>query len=170
MSTLPNEQKRQGEVELHFDPSTIATDASLVFIGRVHSPWHSRENCPKNMGAAREAGMAATVEIDEVWREGLTGLEAASHVILLTWLDRAPRNLIVQKPRHASRPTGTFSLRSPARPNPIGLHVARLIGLDNATGILHIEGIDVLDETPVIDIKPYYASADAILDATVAKA
>lgn len=170
MCTLPQEHKREGEVELDFDPGTTATDAGLVFIGRVRSPWFSRENCPKNMGAAREAGITATVEIDEVWREGLTGLERASHIILLTWLDRAPRNLIVQKPRHAAHASGTFSLRSPARPNPIGLHVVRLTGLDKSTGILHIDGIDVLDGTPVIDIKPYYASADAVPDATVARA
>ena len=161
--------KREGEVELAFDPATAAGDAALVFIGRVRSPWTDRENCPKNMAAARETGQPATVEIDVAYRPGLAGLEKASHVAVLTWLDRAPRNLIVQKPRHAPAPRGTFSLRSPARPNPIGLHVARLTALDAEAGILRLEAIDVLDGTPVVDIKPYYPSADAAPDATVAR-
>jgi tRNA (Thr-GGU) A37 N-methylase len=74
----------------------------------------------------------------------------------------------VQKPRHAAEPKGVFSLRSPARPNPVGLHVARLTGLDIEAGRLEVDAIDVLDGTPVIDIKPYYASIDAFPDATIA--
>lgn len=161
--------KRDGEIELTFDPAETAGDAALVFIGRVRSPWADRETCPKNMAAARETGRPATVEIDPAYRPGLAGLEKASHVAVLTWLDRAPRNLIVQKPRHAPAPRGTFSLRSPARPNPIGLHIARLDALDAGAGILQLEAIDVLDGTPVVDIKPYYASADAVPDATVGR-
>ncbi len=159
--------KRDGEIELTFDPAHTADDAQLVFIGRVRSPWQDRAACPKNMRAARELNQPATVELDAVWRDGLAGLENVSHVIVLTWLDRAPRNLIVQKPRHAEQPRGTFALRSPARPNPIGLHVVRLLGVDQANGLLHLDAIDVLDNTPVIDVKPYYASSDAIADAVV---
>lgn len=161
--------KREGEVELAFDPADRATDAGVVFIGRVRSPWAEREACPKNMAAARETGRPASVEINEAWRQGLLGLEHASHIVVLTWLDRTPRNLIVQKPRHAAQASGTFALRSPARPNPVGLHVVRLTALDHAAGILQIEAIDVLDGTPIIDIKPYYASADAVPDAVVAR-
>ena len=160
-------QKREGEVELAFDPAAVASDAALVFIGRVHSPWTHRDECPKNMAAARETGRPATVELDVAYRPGLAGLHKVSHVMVLTWLDRAPRNLIVQKPRHAPAPRGTFALRSPARPNPIGLHVARLVALDAEAGILHLEAIDVLDGTPVVDIKPYFPSTDAVADATV---
>lgn len=160
---------REGEIALPFDPAETASDAALVFIGRVRSPWTDREHCPKNMAAARERGEPATVEIDPAWRAGLDGLQRASHVVVLSWLDRSPRNLIVQKPRHAGSARGTFALRSPARPNPIGLHVARLLRIDAAAGILHLEAIDVLDGTPVVDIKPYYASADAVPDAVVTK-
>ena len=161
--------KREGEIELPLDPAATAADAALLFIGRVRSPWTSRDDCPKNMAAAREAGLPATVEIDAAFRAGLAGLERVSHVAVLTWLDRAPRNLIVQKPRHAPAARGTFALRSPARPNPIGLHVARLTALDAEAGILHLEAVDVLDGTPVLDIKPYYASADAVPDAVAAR-
>lgn len=156
---------REGEIALPFDPAAIAADASVVFIGRVHSPWTSRADCPKNMRAAREAGRPAAVEIDAAYGPGLEGLAAASHVVILTWLDRSPRNLIAQRPRGADRARGTFALRSPARPNPVGLHIARLVGLDVAAGRVEIDAIDVLDGTPVIDLKPYFASTDAFPDA-----
>ena len=162
-------EKRDGEVELPFDPGRLDVDAGIVFIGRVQSSWTERASCPKNMAAAREAGRPATVRIDTPYREGLAGLDRASHVIVLTWLDRAARNLIVQKPRHAQTPRGTFALRSPVRPNPVGLHVARLVKLDREEGVLHLEAIDVLDGTPVIDVKPYYASTDSVPDAAIAR-
>ena len=111
------------------------------------------------MDAAREAGSRPRSTIDEPYRRGLDGLERASHVVILTWLDRAGRNLIVQKPRHAGAASGVFALRSPARPNPIGLHIARLVSIDVETGTLALEAIDALDGTPVIDMKPYFASS-----------
>ena len=162
-------EQREGEIELPFDPAETAADAKVTFIGRVRSPWTDRAVCPKNMAAARERGRPATVEVEAAYRDGLDGLENASHVVILTWLDRAPRNLLVQKPRHAETARGTFALRSPARPNPIGLHVARLLEIDVPGGVLHLEGIDVLDGTPLVDIKPYFASTDSIPDATVKK-
>lgn len=162
-------ETRGGEIALPDDPAKQPGDAHVVFIGTVRSPWLLRENCPKNMREARERGEAATIEIAPAFRQGLQGLSAASHVVLLTWLHHAPRNLIVQKPRHATDSKGVFALRSPARPNPIGLHVARLLDIDIATGALTLEGIDVLDGTPVIDVKPYFATTDAAPDATYTK-
>jgi len=162
-------EKREGEVELASDPAKLPADGHVVFIGRVRSPWTSREDCPKNMASARERGVQATIEVAPDYRPGLAGLERVSHVAILTWLDRSARNLIVQKPRHAPRPKGVFALRSPARPNPVGLHVARLVGVDMETGVLTLDAIDVLDGTPVIDIKPYYASTDSVAEATVVR-
>src|SRR5215218_1317346 len=112
--------KREGELELGFDPATLAGDGHVVFIGRVGSPWKTRADCPKNMRAARELGLPATVAIDEPYRRGLARLERASHVVIVTWFHQASRKLIVQKPRHAEMASGVFALRSPARPNPIG--------------------------------------------------
>lgn len=163
----PISPPREGEQPLAFDPSVSAPDAGVVFVGRVRSPFIRREDCPKNMREALQRGGGASVEIAEAYRPGLLGLERASHVVLLTWLDRAPRNLIVQKPRHAPAPSGVFALRSPARPNPIGLHVCRLVSLDTQDGILGLEAIDALDGTPLVDVKPYYTSVDAIADAVV---
>ena len=161
-------ETRDGEQLLDPNPADMSPDGHVVFIGRIVSAWMSREDCPKNMRAARESGRAASVLIDEPYRTGLRNLDRASHIVILSWLDRAPRNLIVQKPRHAAEPKGVFSLRSPARPNPVGLHVARLVALDIEAGGLEIDAIDVLDGTPVIDIKPYYASTDAFPEATIA--
>ncbi len=158
--------KREGERELPFDPATMPGDAGVVFVGRVRSPWTERADCPKNMAAARERGLPASIEIAEPYRDGLEGLCGFSHVVILTWLDRSDRNLIVQFPRHASAARGTFALRSPARPNPIGLHVAKIVSIDVATGVVGIDAIDVLDATPIVDLKPYYATIDAFPDAT----
>lgn len=155
---------RPGERLLPFDPGANAPDAGLVFIGRVRSPWTERSDCPKNMREARERGRAAAVEIDAAYADGLAGLERFSHVVVLTWLHGSRRDLIVQWPKHADAARGTFSLRSPVRPNPIGLHVARLLEIAGTT--LTIEGIDALDGTPVIDLKPYFSSTDSIPDAT----
>lgn len=159
---------REGERTLPFDPASLPADAGVVFVGRIRSPWTERADCPKNMREARERGRPATVELDPAYAEGLSGIERFSHLALLTWLHGARRDLIVQKPRHAEAARGTFALRSPVRPNPVGLHVARLDGVNGAT--LTIEGIDVLDGTPVIDVKPYFASTDSIPDAVDARA
>lgn len=159
--------EREGELRLDFDPARAAAAAHLVFIGQFRSPWTSRAECPKNMLQARERGLPAEAIVDAPYRPGLAGLQGASHVVLLSWFDHAPRNLVVQKPAHATAPRGVFALRSPARPNPIGLHVVRLTGIDIERGRLSLEAIDVLDGTPLIDVKPYYASTDSIPDATV---
>lgn len=158
---------REGEKRLKIDPALMPADGGVVFIGRIASPWTTRETCPKNMRAARETGQPAALTIDPPYRAGLQGLERTSHLVILSWLHHAPRTLIVQKPRHAAEAKGVFGLRSPARPNPIGLHVAKLVALDIATGRIEIDAVDVLDGTPVVDIKPYFASTDAFAEATI---
>lgn len=161
-------EKREGERVLADDPATLPADGEVVFIGRIRSPWKHREDCPKNMRAARERGEQATVEIALAYRPGLDGLERATHVIVLSWFHHATRNLIVQKPRHAAETSGVFALRSPARPNPVGVHVARLLALDAPGGRLQLEAIDLIDGTPVIDIKPYFPSVDSVPEAAIA--
>lgn len=161
----PERGRRPGEVALDADPARMEADAHLVFLGRVHSPWRHREECPKNMAQARERSVGAQIELLPAYRPGLRGLSGFSHVVVLTWFDRSARDLILQVPRHAPEPRGTFALRSPARPNPIGLHVARLLAVDEVKGLVSLDAIDVIDGTPVIDIKPYFASIDAFPDA-----
>jgi len=87
-------------------------DAGLYFIGRIHTPWKERKDCPKN---ARESEAVCTVEVDTRWREALKDVETCTHVVLLYWMDRSPRNLVLQVPGHHGIQRGTFALRSPAR-------------------------------------------------------
>ena len=163
-------EKRDGERVLEDDPAVADGDGHVIFIGHIESPWTERKECPRNLTRARETGQMARVVISEAFRPGLSGLEGATHVILLTWLHHSPRNLIVQHPRHASEAKGVFALRSPARPNPVGLHAVRVLHLEPEAGILDIDAIDVLDGTPVIDIKPYIPAIDAVPDARTGRA
>jgi tRNA-Thr(GGU) m(6)t(6)A37 methyltransferase TsaA len=150
---------REGEIAVDLPPRA---DASLYFIGRIHTPWRTRAECPKN---ARESEAVCTIEVDFLWAPALTGLETCTHVVVLYWMDRSRRDLIVQVPRHYGTPRGTFALRSPARPNPIAMSVARLLKLEGNR--LSVVGLDCLDDTPLLDLKPYFASTDAAADAVV---
>ena len=153
---------RPGEVSV---PLPAQTDASLYFIGRIHTPWRERKGCPKNAREARESGAVCTIEVNPRWSQALSGVETCSHLIVLYWMDQARRDLVVQVPAHYGTGRGTFSLRSPVRPNPIALSVVKLIKVDGAR--LEVVGLDCLDGTPLLDIKPYFASTDAIADAEV---
>ena len=150
---------REGEVAVellqHFD-------ASLYFIGRIRTPWTDRDNCPKN---ARESDAVCTIEVDPLWAPALKGVETCSHIVVLYWMDRSRRDLVTQVPRHYGIGRGTFALRSPARPNPIAMSVAHLLGMDGNR--LSAVGLDCLDGTPLLDIKPYFASTDSITEAVV---
>jgi tRNA-Thr(GGU) m(6)t(6)A37 methyltransferase TsaA len=150
---------REGEVAVAL-PGEF--DAALYYIGRIRTPWRRREDCPKN---AREADAECTIELDPRWAGGLKDLETASHIIVLYWMHEARRDLVLQAPRHYAEPHGTFALRSPARPNPIALSVARLVRIEGNR--LVVVGIDCLDNTPLLDIKPYFASTDAVPDAVI---
>ena len=84
-------------------------DAGLYFIGRIHTPWKQRKDCPKN---ARESEAVCTVEVDTRWREALKDVETCTHIVLLYWMDRSPRDLVLQVPGHLGIQRGTFALRS----------------------------------------------------------
>jgi tRNA-Thr(GGU) m(6)t(6)A37 methyltransferase TsaA len=150
---------REGEIAVEL-PERF--DASLYFIGRIRTPWTDRENCPKN---ARESDAICTIEVDPRWAPALRGVETCTHLVVLYWMDRSRRDLVMQVPRHYGVGRGTFALRSPARPNPIAMSVARLLGVDESR--LSVSGLDCLDGTPLLDIKPYFASTDSVADAVV---
>jgi tRNA-Thr(GGU) m(6)t(6)A37 methyltransferase TsaA len=139
-----------------------AFDAGLYFVGRVRTPWTLRADCPRNSG---QSEAVCTLEVDPRFVPALRSLAGTSHLIVLYWMDRAPRNLVAQQPRHALEPRGTFALRSPARPNPIAVSVVELLDIDG--GRLRVRGLDCLDGTPLLDIKPYFASTDAKPEARV---
>jgi tRNA-Thr(GGU) m(6)t(6)A37 methyltransferase TsaA len=150
---------RPGEVAV---PLPEHFDAQLYFIGRIRTPWTRREDCPKN---ARESEAVCGIEVDERWADALTDVETCSHLFVLYWMDRARRDLVLQVPRDYRRPRGTFALRSPVRPNPIAASVVRLI--ERKGRVLSVAGLDCLDGTPLLDLKPYFASTDAVPDAVV---
>ncbi|KAB0680806.1 tRNA (N6-threonylcarbamoyladenosine(37)-N6)-methyltransferase TrmO [Aureimonas leprariae] len=152
---------RDGEVLFASLDHAASGDARLRFIGRIRSDWRERSSCPKNVREARERGGGSPlVEVLPPFREGLADLGDGQWLILLTWLDRARRDLALQRPRHADRALGTFSLRSPVRPNPIGLHLVRALHIDAPAGRITLDAVDVLDATPLLDIKPFIGSVD----------
>ncbi|MBV8744688.1 MAG: tRNA (N6-threonylcarbamoyladenosine(37)-N6)-methyltransferase TrmO [Xanthobacteraceae bacterium] len=150
---------RPGEVAIELPEGF---DAGVYFVGRIHTPWQRREECPKN---ARESDAVCTIEVDPRYAAALKDIETSSHLLVLYWMDKARRDLVLQAPRHYDTQRGTFALRSPVRPNPIAASVVKLVGVDGRR--LSVMGLDCLDGTPLIDIKPYFASVDAVPDAVV---
>ena len=148
---------RPGEVVVDL-PSTF--DAGVHFIGRIRTPFKTRDDCPKNTSQSDAIGR---VELDPRYAAGLKDLQLYSHAILLYWMDQARRDLVEQVPAHLGRARGTFALRSPVRPNPIALGVVEIVGIEGGT--LTVRNIDCVDGTPLVDIKPYFASTDSFPDA-----
>jgi tRNA-Thr(GGU) m(6)t(6)A37 methyltransferase TsaA len=124
-------------------------------IGFIHSPYHETSAIPKGLGAKHEAEGA--IELLREYEPGLADIEGFSHLFVIWQFDRAEGyDLIAHPPSDQERPHGVFATRSPRRPNPIGLTVVELLDRDGAT--LHVRGVDMLDGTPVLDIKPYLSS------------
>lgn len=148
---------RPGEVVIELPGSF---DAGVHFIGRIRTPFKTRDDCPKNTSRSNAIGR---VELDARYAGGLKDLKLYSHAILLYWMDQARRDLIEQVPAHLGHPRGTFALRSPVRPNPIALAVVEIAGIEDGT--LIVRNVDCVDGTPLVDIKPYFASTDSFPDA-----
>mgnify|MGYP001819668166 CR=1 FL=1 len=152
---------RDGEIRSLRDPALESGDAHVVFIGRIRSPWRERNECPKNMRQAREKlADNCYLEIDEAWRPGLTGLAIGDYLHILYWMHQARRDIVLQKPRHRETPAGVFSLRSPVRPNPVAMALVEITSLDSEAGIIGIDATDALDQTPLVDLKPYLPAID----------
>jgi tRNA-Thr(GGU) m(6)t(6)A37 methyltransferase TsaA len=121
------------------------------------------------IGTVESAGEVSTVRIFEEYCGGLLGIEGYSHLFVLYWLhlrddERNRRTLRVVPRRHEGAPlTGVFACRSPSRPNPIGLTVVRLLSVEGCA--LKVSGLDAVEGTPIIDIKPYSPRADSVPDA-----
>jgi tRNA (adenine37-N6)-methyltransferase len=126
-----------------------ATDAGLIFIGRIHTPWTSRMDCPRQ---GRHDGPTCRIEVFEAWAPALERITEYERLEVLYWLHRSRRDLVLQSPRDDGATRGTFALRSPVRPNPIGTSIVKLIRLEGTT--LLVRGLDCLDGTPLLDLKP----------------
>jgi tRNA-Thr(GGU) m(6)t(6)A37 methyltransferase TsaA len=125
-------------------------------IGVVHSPFHDTVNVPIQPTAAE--GVRGTVEVRPEFVAGLRDLEGFSHIILLYHFHRITQTRLVVTPFLDHEPRGVFATRAPSRPNPIGLSIVRLLGVEG--NLLQIENVDVVDGTPLLDIKPYVPDFD----------
>jgi tRNA-Thr(GGU) m(6)t(6)A37 methyltransferase TsaA len=146
VSAADREGIRPGEVAVD---SPTPDDASLHFIGRIRTPWASRLECPRQ---GRADGPVCRIEVFEPWVAALDGITAYQRIEVIYWMHLSRRDLVSQSPRSDGTTTGTFALRSPVRPNPIATALVELVGLEGST--LLVRGLDCVDGTPLLDIKP----------------
>lgn len=124
-------------------------------IGEVRSPYKKNGDAPRQ---GRLSDTISLIVIDPAYREGLYDLEKRKHLFVLCWFDRADRTRLRAIPPDRTAESGVFAIRSPDRPNPIAICLVDLLGVEN--GVLRVRGLDALDGTPVIDIKPFFADLD----------
>jgi tRNA-Thr(GGU) m(6)t(6)A37 methyltransferase TsaA len=141
---------RAGEVAIALPAET---DAGVYFIGTIRTPWRQRSECPKR---GTPDGPICSVVVDERWREALTDVAQHKRIQVLYWMHQARRDLVLQTPFSTGQTTGSFALRSPVRPNPIASSVVDLVAIEGTT--LQVRGLDCLDGTPLIDLKPERAA------------
>jgi tRNA (adenine37-N6)-methyltransferase len=136
----------------------MVTSESVVFsmrpIGYVRSPYQNTHEIPKGPGTKHEA--EGVIELLPEFEPGLADIEGFSHLFVIWVFDRAEGFSLVGTPPIDDRPHGVFATRSPRRPNPIGLTVVELLRRDGPR--LHVRGVDMLDGTPILDLKPYLSS------------
>jgi tRNA-Thr(GGU) m(6)t(6)A37 methyltransferase TsaA len=128
----------------------VANDAQIRFIGEIRTPWTDRDACPRQ---GSYDGPECRLVVAPIWRPALEGLERNERLEVLYWLDLSRRDLVAQSPRNDGRTVGTFALRSPNRPNPIGTSLVRLVRIED--GVVTVRGLDCVDRTPLLDIKPH---------------
>jgi len=137
---------RDGEVAVQ---PPDANDAGLVFIGRIRTPWTSRMETPRQ---GRLDGPVCRLELFDPWVPALQGVELYQSLEVIYWLHLSRRDLVLQSPKNDGAVRGTFSLRTPVRPNPLGTSMVKLVGIEGATVL--VRGLDCLDGTPLVDLKP----------------
>ena len=121
-------------------------------IGIIHTPYKTPKDCPKQ--GFMSHGVSASIELLPEFKEGLLDLDGFSHIVLIWVFSKSEKgHELFSTPPGENRPYGVFATRSPFRPNPIGLTTVRLISMEN--NILYIENPDMVDGTPLLDIKPY---------------
>jgi tRNA-Thr(GGU) m(6)t(6)A37 methyltransferase TsaA len=125
-------------------------------IGIIHSPFKEPKGTPIQPAGAE--GIAGTVEIFPEYAEGLQDIDGFSHIVLIYHFHLSKKPSLKVKPFMDDKPHGVFAMRGPSRPNPIGVSVVRLVRV--AENVLHIQDVDVVDGTPVLDIKPYVPAFD----------
>ena len=131
-------------------------------IGVIHTPYKVMGDAPHQGRFSEEI---CEIEIFREYEKGLKDIETCSHLIVLYWLDRSDRSVLQGCTPHDSEIHGVFATRSPNRPNPIGFSVVELV--EKEKNVLKVRGLDALDNSPLLDIKPYSSELDAILGAKI---
>ena len=124
-------------------------DANLLFIGRIRTPWTSRRETPRQ---GRQDGPVCRIEVFDPWVPALEGIDLYPRLEVIYWLHLSRRDLVRQSPANNGIARGTFALRSPVRPNPLGTSIVTLIAVEGNQ--LLVKGLDCLDGTPLLDLKP----------------
>jgi len=132
-------------------------------IGVIHTPYRRREDIPRQ---GRLSAEICEIEVFAPFSEGLKDIERCSHLFVIFWLHLADRNLLKATPPHDNREHGVFATRSPNRPNPLALDIVKLIEVDGNR--LRVSGMDALDCSLLLDIKPYSSGIDSIPQARIA--
>jgi len=122
---------------------------ALKSIGHVETPYNSIDECPKNID---HNGPLCQLIVDDEYKDGLLGLQAGQEILVLYWFENVDRNVIRQESHKTGEVIGTFALRSPRRPNPIGAATLPIQAIDN--GCVSVKGLDCLNGTRLLDIKP----------------
>jgi len=125
-------------------------------IGTVHSPFRRPQNVPIQSIAAE--GIKGTIEVSREYVEGLKDIDGFSHIFLIYHFHLSRDYSLIFKPYLDENPHGVFSTRAPSKPNPIGISIVRLMKIED--NILHIQDVDIVDGTPLLDIKPYVPKFD----------
>ncbi len=125
-------------------------------IGVIHSPFKEPKGTPIQPPAAN--GINGTVEVFPEYAEGLKDVEGFSHIILIYHFHLSKGSSLTVKPYMDNEAHGVFAMRGPSRPNPIGISIVRLVRIEE--NILHIQNVDIIDGTPLLDIKPYVPEFD----------
>ncbi len=132
------------------------TDITYKQIGIIHSPFKEPKGIPIQSSAAR--GIGGTIEVFPEYAEGLEDLDGFSHILLLYHFHMVRESLLKVRPFMDEQEHGVFSTRAPSRPNPIGISIVRLVGIDG--NLLRVRDVDIVDGTPLLDIKPYVPEFD----------
>lgn len=120
-------------------------------VGYINSPYEKREDIPRQSVLSDET---AIIEIKKDYRDALYNLEIGNYIVIIFAFHKSPKNTpLIINHKHTNGTKGIFATRSPNRPNPIGLSICKIIDLDEKS--ITIEGVDMLNGTPVLDIKPY---------------
>jgi tRNA-Thr(GGU) m(6)t(6)A37 methyltransferase TsaA len=137
--------------------SMVRASIVLTPVGVIHSPYRERGDAPRQ---GRDSSVICTVEIFPEFLPAMGTMEGIAYIWILYWMDRADRTLLMARRSDWTEPRPVFTIRSPSRPNPLALSIGKILNIEGR--IITVSGIEALNGSPVIDIKPYVRELDCI--------